>query len=32
MIQERDFGEDRAHFAGREDDGQFELRRRAGEL
>jgi hypothetical protein len=32
MVQERDLGEDCAHFAGREDDRQFELRRRTGEL
>jgi hypothetical protein len=32
MIQARDLGEDRAHLAGREDDGQFELGRSAGKL
>ena len=32
MVQERDLGEDAAHFGGREDDGQFELGRGAGKL
>ena len=32
MVQGGDPGDNLAHFAGREDDGQFELRRSAGEL